>query len=152
MKTVKLFNKLKKYPAGKTIFSILVSRAAPYFTSIKPRFVDLRVGYCEASMQDRKKVRNHIGTVHAIAMCNLAEVCGGLAVDASMPKHLRWIPKGMTVRYEKKAKGKLVGVCEFDPALIIPGDVIFPVIIKNPEGEQVFSADITFFISEKKKS
>ena len=61
-------------------------------------------------LRDRRAVHNHIGTVHAIALCNLAELCAGLMTDASLPRGMRWIPKGMSVRYLKKAHGTLRGV------------------------------------------
>src|SRR6185312_12677324 len=67
-----------------------------------PRFVALAPGRCEIAIRDRRRVHNHIGTVHAIALCNLAELSGGMLTDDSIPDSLRWIPRGMTVEYLAK--------------------------------------------------
>lgn len=88
-----LYNRLQRWPAGTWLFSRAVCFKAPYFASIAPRITRLEHGRCEGTLADRRKVRNHIGTVHAIAMCNLAELTAGLMVDASLPKGMRWIPK-----------------------------------------------------------
>lgn len=69
-----LWRRLERWPLGKLAFSRAISWKAPYFASISPRFEELRPGYARVSMRKRRAVANHIGTVHAIAMCNLAEV------------------------------------------------------------------------------
>jgi len=83
-------------------------------------------------------------------MCTLSELAGGLAVDASLPKNLRWIPKEMTVRYLKKAKGTLTALCSFDPNILIPGDIQIPLQILDTSGESILEATILFYISERK--
>jgi hypothetical protein len=75
---------------------------------------------------------------------------GGLAIDATIPSGLRWIPKEMTVQYNKKAKGKLVGECSVDQSTLVPGDVRVPLLIKDEMGDTVLSAKIVFYISERK--
>ena len=81
----------------------------------------LEPGRCEATIRaTAARVHNHIGTVHAIALCNLAELCAGLMTDASLPRGMRWIPKGMTVRYLKKARGTLRGVATPDDPAASP--------------------------------
>ena len=105
-----LWRKMQRWPAGAWLFSRAVCFRAPYFATIHPRFEALEPGRCVASIPDRRGMRNHIGTVHAIALCNLAELCAGVMTDASLPRDMRWIPKGMTVSYLKKAKGRLRGV------------------------------------------
>ena len=79
------------------MFARAVCWRAPYFASISPRIALLEPGRCEAWIAHRRKVTNHIGTVHAIALCNLAEFAGGLMTDVSIPSSMRWIPKGMQV-------------------------------------------------------
>ncbi|MEG1680407.1 MAG: hotdog fold domain-containing protein, partial [Stenotrophomonas sp.] len=92
----------------------MLSRAvcfkAPYFASISPLITALEPGRCEGVIRQRRRISNHIGTVHAIAMCNLAELVGGVMVDASLPGDMRWIPKGMEVKYQAKALGVLTAV------------------------------------------
>src|SRR5690349_14389150 len=99
---LKNYRKLTKLPLGHWPFSRAVCWKAPYFATIHPRFVALEAGRCEATIPHRRGMQNHIGSVHAIALCNLAELCAGVMTDASLPAGMRWIPKGMTVQYLKK--------------------------------------------------
>ena len=84
--------------AGNEDFTKMVTEFAPYFQTIDPVFVDLKPGYAELTFANQKKVHNHLGTVHAIAMCNAAELVAGMMAEVSIPENLRWIPVGMTGR------------------------------------------------------
>jgi len=95
-------------------------------------------------------VRNHLGTINAGALCSLAEMTGGLALDTVVPSDMRWIPKTMTVQYIAKATGTITAVSEFSPEIVQAGDVVIPIVVSNAENESVFTADITFYVSEKK--
>jgi acyl-coenzyme A thioesterase PaaI-like protein len=149
MNALNMYNKISKLPAGNWLFSKAVSVVAPYFGSIKPRFDDLRPNFCQISIKKRRRVQNHIGTVHAIAMCNMAELAGGTMTDVSVPKKARWIPAGMTVQYVKKAKTDLVAVADGTGLdWTVNGDIIVPVIVKDTAGETVFTADITMNVKQ----
>lgn len=77
---------LKMYEQmGGEAFSKGVCQVAPYFSTIDPEITDLKPGYCEMILRNQKKVHNHIGTIHAIAMCNAAELVGGVTTDVSIP-------------------------------------------------------------------
>jgi acyl-coenzyme A thioesterase PaaI-like protein len=143
------YQRLSKLPGGKFIFAKLVGLSAPFFSKIKPIFVDLRPAYCETQIKDRRSVRNHIGTINAGALCSMAEMTGGLALDSIVPSSMRWIPKTMTVHYIAKATGTITAVSEFDPALVAEGDVVIPIVVSNASGDTVFTADITFYLSKK---
>ncbi|MBX9704131.1 MAG: DUF4442 domain-containing protein [Silvanigrellaceae bacterium] len=99
-------------------------------------------------MKQRWAVQNHIKTVHAIAVCNLVEMSMGLVAEATIPQHLRWLPKGMDIQYLKKATGKLTATSDIDPLTFFdlpkyPGDVAVPVVVKNAEGIVVAKADVS---------
>lgn len=150
MNAAKLFTKLSQYPFGKHIFSKLAARRAPYFQSISPFVEDLTETSCIITIKKRKKVQNHIGTIHAIAVCNLCEMAFGFTMEAGLPAHLRWIPKGMTVRYLKKCNTTLTANCQFPQIkTLTPGDHIVPVIVTDTNNVVVFEADITVYISER---
>lgn len=147
------WQRLSKWPAGKWVFSQLVCLKAPYFATIRPRFEILRPGYCEIRMKKRYAVLNHIGTVHAIAMCNMAEVAGGIMTDVTIPVTHRWIPKGMTVEYLRKAETNLRAIAELTP---IPtfgegADLPVPINVLDANGQVVFRAVITMWVSPKSK-
>ncbi len=147
---LKLYNQLARYPAGKWLFSRLVSWRAPYFASIGGVFKELRAGFVEVHLKNRRKVHNHIGTVHALAIGNLCELAAGTLIEASLPKHLRWIPKSMTINYLKKAATDLRAVCEIPaPEQIQPGDLGMHINVYDRNNVVVVSAVITMWISAR---
>lgn len=96
---------LKSKPFGKQIFSYLAGRYVPYTGSIKAMVDVLEPGYAEIIMKERKKLRNHLNSIHAIALANLAEYAGNLALLAGLPDDARFIVKGFEIEYVKKARG-----------------------------------------------
>ena len=145
-----LWQRLARWPGGAWLFSRAVCFKAPYFGTISTRFTVLEDGRCEAVIKDRRRVHNHIGTVHAIALCNLAELTAGVMTDASLPRGMRWIPKGMSVQYLKKATGTLRGVATPDiPLVASESGYELPVSVGvfDSTGEMVFSARIGMWLS-----
>ncbi len=140
-------------PAGKWAFSRIVCRKAPYFNSIRPAFVELRPGYCEVRVKKRRRVLNHIGTVHAIAMCNMAELAGGTMMDVTVPSGYRWIPKGMTVQYVKRAETDLKTVAQISPTpqFDVASELLITVTVLDADDQAVFRAVITMWVSHKKE-
>lgn len=152
MSVLSAYRTLARWPAGRWLFSRLVCWKAPYFSSIAPRIESLEPGRCVASLRHRRGVTNHLGTVHAIALCNLAEFTGGLACDASIPASMRWIPKGMTVAYLKKAMGTMRATATpaFPPREAAEGyELPFEVVVEDPRGEAVFRASIAMWVAPK---
>lgn len=103
------WDRLAKMPGGKAVFSRLVGVAAPYTGSIGARVVELRRGFSRTELPDRRRVRNHLDCVHAIALANLAELTGNVAVAYTLPDDARFIVAGMSIDYLKKARGTITG-------------------------------------------
>lgn len=143
--TLDIWTTLAAKPGGEWLFSRLLAFKAPYFGSIHPRFRALRPGHCEVSIRKRRAVLNHLGSVHAIAMCNMAELAGGTMTEVTVPATHRWIPKGMTVQYLKMAKTDLTAIASPRAALDLsaPGEYLVDVVVEDTQGEPVFSALIT---------
>lgn len=152
MNILKLYKKFQSLPLGNQLFSKAVTHKAPYFSTIKPLITILEKGKCCIQIKERRSITNHIGSIHAIAMCNLAELCAGLAIDASLDKDKRWIPKGMSVEYLKIAKGTLIGTALVDEKNLELGDNQVIVDVLNEKEEKVFTATINMYVSKKKKS
>lgn len=148
--TLTLYKRFSRYPFGTALFSRALTIRAPYFSTIHPHITHLRSGYCRVEIKDRRSIHNHIGTINAGALCTLSELTIGLAVEATIANSLRWIPREMTVHYTKKARGRLVAECSFDPGTLAPGDVRIPFEIKDSTGDSVLKAEIVFYISERK--
>lgn len=153
-------------PVGKRVFSLLFCFKAPYFWTIRPLVTQLKPGMVEVRMPHRIMSSNHIGTQHAIACCNLVEMAMGCVVEATIPSHLRWIPRGMKVQYLAKASGTLTATSRLgdsgsrddtvenpESAFLLdkyPGNIDVPVSVTDGDGVEVVRASIQLYISEKK--
>lgn len=149
--TLRIYQRLNRLPAGAWLFSKALCWKAPYFSTIKPRVRLLEPGLSQWSLKKRRAVQNHIGSVHALAMGNLCEICAGTAMEASLPAGKRWIPKGMQIDYLKRAMTDLVGEARLAPeALQHDGDVPVQVEVKDRQGDPVVRATITMYVSSRK--
>ncbi len=145
------YEKLKDTEGGKQQFSEFICQITPYFSTIKPIVVELRAGYGKWAMNKSKEVENHIGTIHAIAMCNLCEITAGLTTEVSIPENKRWIPIGMNVQYLKKATTKLTAECRIEGVDWNEIDVLDTWIdVKDADDNIVVSANIKMKIGDKK--
>lgn len=146
-----LYRKLASKPLGKRVFSLLYAEAAPYFATVRPRVVDVRPNRAELMIGKRRRVQNHIKTVHAIAICNGLEAAMGLVAEASIPKDRRWIPKGMDVRYVAKADSDIRCIAETDPEVWTSVDPEVPVRVRaiRADGTVVVEGTIFLWVSVK---
>ena len=149
-KTHKLLLQFERLPAGLALFSWAVCFTAPYFGSIRPRFLELKPGKARARIRKRRRVHNHLKTVHAIAMANLCEFVGGTLMEVSISPEMRWIPKGMTIRYLAKAQTDLIASCEIEKYdWSETQEVILPIKVHDCSGTLVAEAEIPMYVSPK---
>ena len=151
--TYSLYQRIARLPAGKRIFSLLYSVKAPYFATVRPVVREVRPNYAELSIRNRKRVHNHIGTLHAIAVCNGLEAAMGLVAEASCPADKRWLPRGLQVSYLAKSTTDLLCVAETDPDqwAATPGDVDIKVKAVRTDGVVVVEGVIPVYVTEKPK-
>lgn len=128
-----LWGLLEKVPGGGRMMGRLVGRMAPYSGSIQPEIVELRPGYAKVRMQDAPKLRNHLGSVHAIALMNLGEVSTGIAVLMALPDDARAIIVHLGMDYVKKARGTITAECIVE----------IPEALGAEKQELALSADLT---------
>ncbi|MCW2839534.1 MAG: thioesterase [Aeromicrobium sp.] len=105
--TLDLYTKLTALPQGKRLFSIAFGQKAPYFASAHIQVQQMGPHLGRVVVPKRRSVQNHIGTIHAIAACNGLEAAMGLLAEATCPPGMRWLPKGMDVRYLAKSTTSL---------------------------------------------
>lgn len=146
------WNRLGRMPGGKMVFSRLVGRAAPYTGTIGARVEELRRGFARVSLRDRRAVRNHLDCVHAVALANLAELTGNVAVAYTLPSDARFIVAGMGIEYLKKARGTITATSECP--LIESSEkreYEVPVVMRNGDGEEVARATLRTLVGPKRR-
>ncbi|GAB2610156.1 hotdog fold domain-containing protein [Kribbella endophytica] len=146
-----MWERLRTVPGGPRIFSFAFSRRAPYFGSIRPRFVQVSPNFASLVLPKRRAVQNHIGTVHAIAVCNGLEAAMGALAEATVPTGKRWLPKGMDVAYLAKSTSDLTCTAETDPTAWTAGpDVPVRVKATRTDGTVVVEGTINLWVTDKK--
>lgn len=146
-----LWDTLESLPGGKRAFSIVIGRLAPYSGTIGARVRELSRGRAVVSMADRKSVRNHLESVHAIALVNLAEIAGNVALAYSLPDDGRFIVAGLSIEYVKKARGTITAESSFTPPESSERrEYDVPVTMRNEAGEVVATATLRTLVGPKK--
>lgn len=136
---------------GDRAFSFAFSQMAPYFWSIRPRFTVIEPNHAELVIRKRRGVQNHIGTVHAIALCNGLEAAMGALAEATIPSNKRWIPKGMDINYTAKADSDITCIAETDPQQWTSDETDLHVRVKGVrrDGTVVIEGVIKLYVSPK---
>jgi acyl-coenzyme A thioesterase PaaI-like protein len=152
--TYRTWQRLPKNPLGHAVFSLGMVARVPYFSTVLPTVTALEPGHCEVTAPKWFGIRNHIGTFHAIAACNLAEIAMGMLCEATVPTSHRWIPKAMNVEYVTKAETGLRATAHIpelpDFAEITEGaDLVVPVSIRDKSGAEVVRAQITTWVTPR---
>lgn len=134
-----LWRRLSPLPGGAWLFSRLLGLTVPYSGSIRPRVRVLEPGRAVVEMRDRRRLRQHLGSVHAVALCNLGELASGLSMLAGLSGDVRGIVTRLEVEYLKKARGRLTATSDARPPERVEEPVDYPVRadIEDESGEVV---------------
>jgi len=141
------WRRLAPLPGGRRVFSWILGRVVPYTGTVRPHVLELRPGYARVRMADRHAVRNHLRSIHAIALANLAEVTSGLAVTTGLPASARGIPTTLSITFLKKARGTLTAEarCEI-PDTSREAEHAFESVISDAGGDVVARATVRWRI------
>ena len=106
--------------------------------------------HCKVSLQNRKRVQNHIGSVHAAAQIMLCETATGLLLSLSLPEQTTQVVKSIETDFVKRAKGDLIAIATMDPSLIelaqskVEGEIVIPVALYDEEESNPIECKITW--------
>ena len=146
-----VWDRLHALPGGKRAFSAFVARVAPYTGTIGARVEEVGYGHARCSMRDRPGLRNPFRSVHAVALTNLAELAGNLAVAYTLPDDGRFIVAGMSIDFGKKARGTITAIGSCPEVLGNERrELRVPVSLRNAAGEEVATAELRTLIGPKK--
>ena len=144
------WDRLSKVPGGKHLFSQFVGRLAPYTGTMGAVVRELGDGHSRVTLADRKAVRNHLSCVHAVALANLVELTGNLALAYSLPDDARFIVAGMSLDYVKKARGSITGECRIPPIeSSAKSEYEVPVTLRDERGAVVVNGTLKTLVGPK---
>lgn len=122
---------LSRLPGGRWFFTQVIKRMVPYSGSVNPRVKVLEPGFAQVSITQHRRIEQHLGSIHAIAIMNLAEFTSGAAMLTALPPGYRGIVTKITIEYFKKGRGTVTAASR--PAL--PNPLL--------DGEYDFASDVT---------
>ena len=148
-----VWNRVERIPGGKRLYSRLIGRLAPYTGTIGAVVQELRDGYARVTLTDRHAVRNHLSCIHAVALANLGELTGNLALGYSLPDDARFIVAGIGLDYLKKARGTITGECHTPPIhSSAKQEYQIKVTLRDESGDLVVEGTLRTLVGPKKRA
>lgn len=103
---------------------------------------ELTEGRAILLMKNRRRVQNHLGTLHATAMALLAESATGVVFGMNIPDSCVPLLKGLQISYHKRARGDMRAEATLSPEQRerirseARGDLLVPVRVTDETGEE----------------
>lgn len=121
------------------------------------RFEKLTEHECIVSIRNKKKIQNHIGGVHAIAMALITETATGFVFGMSVPDDKLPLIKSMKIDYVKRSTGNMRAVAKLSDEQIKfiksqeRGEIVVDVIITDEANIEPIKAEMTWAWTSKKR-
>ena len=151
-RVTKMWNKFGHTAAGRKLFNFMLAQTVPYSGNIKAEILTLGDGKVTIAMNDRRRVRNHLKSIHAIALANLGELASGMAMFSLLSNETRAIVVDLEIKYVKKARGRLIATGTANPPSLIeePITSIVDAEIKDEAGDIVATIKVHWLLSPPK--
>ncbi|MFW6206066.1 MAG: DUF4442 domain-containing protein [Gemmatimonadota bacterium] len=148
------WHRLRRLPGGRWIFGHILGLMVPYSGSIRPRVRELEPGRAVVSIRDHRRLRNHLRSLHAIALANLGELASGLAMTLALPSDARGIPVRLEVDYHRKARGTITATGRAAPPSAVPDETeaVATATLTDGSGEDVAQVRVVWRLGPKEES
>jgi len=130
--------------------SLVLGQVVPFTGTARLGFELLTPELVVVSIKNRRRVRNHIGGLHAAAMALLAETATGFCVGLNLPDDRLPLIKTLKVEYLRRAQGDLRAVATLGPEQVEAirtlekGEVTVPVTITDSSGAEPIRAEMVW--------
>ena len=136
-----LWRTLSPLPGGRWLFTRILGFTVPYTGRLGARVVGFEPGHVVVELRERRAVRNHLASVHAMALANAAELATGLAMLGALPPTVRGILTGFEIDFQKKARGRLLAESRCSvPEVTEDAEYLAAATITDTDGDVVATA------------
>ncbi len=138
--------------------SLVFGKVVPFVGTSGLLYEEISETRVIVSIKNRRKVQNHIKSVHAAAMALLAETASGFVVGVNLPDDKMPLIKTLKVDYVRRSSGDLRAVATLTQADINrirnepKGEVLVPVVVTDATGEQPVNCEMLWAWTSKKRS
>ncbi|MEP7380151.1 MAG: hotdog fold domain-containing protein [Gemmatimonadota bacterium] len=140
-----LWQRLSPLPGGRWLFNRVLGWRVPYTGALGAQVVELAPGHAVCVLRERRGVRNHLRSIHAVALANLAELCSGTAMLTALPPGTRGIVTRLEIDFVRKGRGRLTARTDVQLPALHQATQLFPeAIISDASGAVVARARITW--------
>jgi acyl-coenzyme A thioesterase PaaI-like protein len=140
-----LWRRLARMPGGRWLFHRALARMVPYTGALGARVVTLEPGRAVVELVERHGVRNHLRSIHAVALANMAELASGTAMLTALPRGVRGIVTRLEIEYVKKARGTITARADVSlPPIDGPMELYPEALLTDAEGDVVARARVTW--------
>lgn len=151
--------KINSLPDSMRVFAMskAFGRVIKFAGTAKLRFEKLTENEAIIVIKNRKRVQNHIGSVHAAAMGLLAETATGFVTGMSVPDNRLIVIKKMELKYNKLATGDMKAIATLSDEQIQfikdneKGEMTIPVVVTDAKGIQPVECDMVWAWAPKRK-
>lgn len=159
-KLAKSIGKLNLLPVGIRRFLItrIFCKKVKYAGTTGIRIEHLTESKAVVSLTNRKKVQNHIGSVHAVAAAVLAESTTGMVFGMNVLDTCIPLLKSMHIDYQRRMQGNLTAVASLTQAQqehimsTEKGEITVPVEIVDESNQQPIVCTMEWAWVPKRKS
>lgn len=137
--------------------SFIIGRVIPFAGTASCQVELLTPEQCIVKIANKRKVQNHIKSVHAAAMALLSESATGFVTGMSVPDDRLLVLKSMELVYLKRASGDMTAHAQLDPEQISyieqtpKGELSIPVKITDAKSNETVTSTMIWAWTPKRK-